>query len=176
MIWKLTTGVEKMAKKAKHHSTSKLELESPDQGLMSPLDLQIAYQSPKSEMDLLPFLDLVLIGFLFFMLSSRLVYAPGVVVDLPKARDEVIQSTLVTDVLTVSKRGENLLFFYRGAIYDYEGLENFAKSIDLRESNPNSIILIKMDKNLPIQMQADLIAITQEMGYGRVQIAVEPEG
>ena len=68
----------------------KFELESPDKGLMSPLDLQIAYQSPKSEMDLLPFLDMVLIGFLFFMLSSRLVYAPGVIVDLPRANQGVV--------------------------------------------------------------------------------------
>jgi len=164
-----------MARKSKKKVQPKLELESPDQGLMSPLDLQISYQSPKSEMDLLPFLDLVLIGFLFFMLSSRLVYAPGVVVDLPKAKDGVIQSTLVSDVLTVSKRGDNLLFFYRGAIYDKEGLENYAESIDVNQTSPDSIILVKMDKDLPIQMQADLIAITQEMGYSRVQIAVEPE-
>jgi len=152
----------------------KFELESPDQGLMSPLNLRIAYQSPKSEMDLLPFLDLVLIGFLFFMLSSRLVYAPGVVVDLPKANQQVVKSSLVTDVLTVSKRGDNLLFFYRGAIYDFEGLKNYAKSVKSGHPAEDTIILVKMSRDLPIQLQADLVAITQQMGYSKVQIAVEP--
>ncbi len=160
-------------KKKKKTDPIKFELESPDKGLMSPLDLQIAYQSPKSEMDLLPFLDMVLIGFLFFMLSSRLVYAPGVIVDLPRANQEVVDSALVSDVLTVSKRGENLLFFYREAIYDFEGLKNYADSVDASTHDEDSIILIKMDGNLSIQMQTDLLEITQKMGFAKVQIAVE---
>jgi len=142
---------------------------------MSPLNLQIAYQSPKSEMDLIPFLDLVLIGFLFFMLSSRLVYAPGMVVDLPKANTNIVKSTLVTDVLTVSKRGDNLLYFFRGAIYDFEGLKNYAKNVNVAGDAPDdTIILVKMDRQLPIQLQADLVSITRQMGYSKVQIAMEP--
>ncbi len=161
-----------MAKKQKE--TLRFELESPDQGLMSPLNLKIAYQIPKSEMDLLPFLDLVMIGFLFFMLSSRLVYAPGIVVDLPRTQASITDSSLVTDVLTVSKRGDNLLYFYRGAIYDHEALQTYARNQQGSAGAENSILLVKMDRHLPIQLQTDLLEITREMGYARVQIAVEP--
>lgn len=158
----------------KHKTTLKLEIANQDNTLISPLNLRVSYQVPKSEMDLIPFLDLVLIGFLFFMLSSRMVYTPGVVVDLPKADASVLRPVLVSDVLTVNKRGENILFFYGGAIYDFEGLKNYALTMKGKANAEGSVILVKMDGSLPIQMQADLVAITKQMGYSKVQIAIEP--
>lgn len=156
------------------NKTLKLEIANQENVLISPLNLRVSYQSPRSEMDLIPFLDLVLIGFLFFMLSSRLVYAPGVVVDLPTAEATSLRSVLVSDVLTVNKRGENLLFFYGGAIYDFDGLKNYASTMKVKPHSEGSVLLVKMDGSLPIQMQADLVTIAKQMGYSKVQIAIEP--
>ena len=156
------------------NKTLKLEIGNQENVLISPLNLRVSYQSPRSEMDLIPFLDLVLIGFLFFMLSSRLVYAPGVVVDLPTAEATSLKQVLVSDVLTVNKRGDNLLFFYGGAIYDFEALKNYASTLNAPPHSEGAVLLVKMDGNLPIQMQADLVTIAKQMGYSKVQIAIEP--
>lgn len=160
----------------KNKKTLTLEVPNQENTLISPLNLRVSYQPPKSEMDLIPFLDLVLIGFLFFMLSSRMVYAPGIVVDLPVANKSVLTPVLVTEVLTVNQRGENLLFFYRGAIYDFDGFKEFANASTIQHTSAGSIILVKMDGGLPVQMQADLVAITKQLGYSKVQIAIEPKG
>jgi biopolymer transport protein ExbD len=152
----------------------KFEVESPDQGLASPLNLRIAYQVPRNEMDLLPFLDLVLIGFLFFMLSSRMVFAPGILVNTPQGQNEVLQSVLVSDVLTVSKRGDNLLFFFRGAIYDFDGLEQYALANPAASVSNHAVILLKLDRDLPIELQTELLRLMRHLGYGKAHVAVEP--
>jgi biopolymer transport protein ExbD len=151
----------------------KLEVDSHGQTLISPLNIRIAYQSPKSEMDLIPFLDAVLIGFLFFMLSSRLVFAPGIAVDIPRADLESLDPVLVTDVMTVSRRGANTLFFYEGALLDFEGLRGMAESEDSANVGKKGVLLIKMDADLSIQLQAELVSVAKLMGYSRVQMAID---
>ncbi|MCG8525484.1 MAG: biopolymer transporter ExbD [Opitutales bacterium] len=149
-----------------------LELTSPEAALISPLNLRVLYKTPRSEMDLLPFLDLLLIGFLFFLLSSSLVFAPGISIDMPDLDASVTDSALVTDVLTVAKRGENFLFFYEGSILDLEGLHAVVDDQG-KHVEEGSVLLIKMDSNLPIKVQADLVSFAKKLGYARVQLGVE---
>jgi biopolymer transport protein ExbD len=155
----------------------RLKLELGQQGniLLSPLDLRVSYQPPKSEMDLLPFLDLILIGFLFFMLNTQLVYTPGISVDLPTADSSVLETTLVTDVMTVNERSGQQMFFYQGKIYEYDDLALHAQNIALSERDSGSVLLIKMAGTSSIQLQSDLVAIAKQLGYKSVQIAVEPD-
>jgi biopolymer transport protein ExbD len=161
-------------KKTPAPSEFRLELPSLDQALISPLNLNVRYDTPRSEMDLLPFLDMVLIGLLFFMLSSRMVFAPGVVVDLPDADELVLQTALVSEVLTVSARGGKPMFFFRGAVYDEQGLRGLIPHGDAaREPRRDHVLLLKMDSVLTVQMQSDLVSLARQMGYGKVQVALD---
>ncbi|OPZ68652.1 MAG: Biopolymer transport protein ExbD/TolR [Verrucomicrobia bacterium ADurb.Bin474] len=149
-----------------------LALESP---LSSPLNLRIRYRTPGAGMDLLPFLDLLFIGLLILILGSKVIFTPGIIVDLPSADERVLSSIPVAEVLTVSERGGNQMFFFRGGIYDYESLKVFVASQKRDDLDEGAVLLLKMKGNLSLQLQTELVSLAKEIGFSRVHVAVDPE-
>lgn len=149
-----------------------MALESP---LSSPLNLRIRYRTPGAGMDLLPFLDLLFIGLLILILGSKVVFTPGIIVDLPSADERVLSSIPVAEVLTVSERGGNQMFFFRGGIYDFDSLKVFVASQKQDDPDENAVLLLKMKGNLSLQLQTNLVSLAKDMGFSRVHVAVDPD-
>ncbi len=143
--------------------------------LSSPLDLKIRLKSPRSDMDLVPFLDFLFIGILFFLLSSKLIYSPGIAMELPALEDSLLDNVRVDEVLSINLRDNEYLFFYRGAIYNWDRLRSYAENEDFdKERNALATLLVKMDSAVSLEMQTNIIGLCKQLGYSRIQLAIEP--
>jgi biopolymer transport protein ExbD len=139
--------------------------------LTSPLDLKSHLHPPQFRMNVVPFINVLLIAFCIFMLGGSYITAPGVSIDLPKATH--LDGRRVVSVLTI--RHDNMLI-YEGRIFTLAEFKN-----ELLNKNPipresDAVLLVKLNKDVAMQSFLDLCDIVRVSGYSQIQVATEVRG
>jgi biopolymer transport protein ExbD len=123
---------------------------------------------------LTPLVDVIFLLLIFFMISSSLVFQPGITVNLPETRQEFKS---VADKLIISLTKENLLFFNDQRLEDWNHLEqklaNMAYNLDANQRRNTDaasgktrtpIVILKADKDVSYNDIVKIMSITRRYG------------
>jgi biopolymer transport protein ExbD len=129
-----------------------------------------------------PWVSVVLLLGLFWLVNSRQMLHPGVVVDLPKAAfTEGVPSGMIAVVLAVAggasaERQEIIFFdderFKVGAPGQMQALKH-AMAMRLKQ-HPDASLIIQADRRILHGTVVDLITAAKEVGVRRVDLAAKP--
>lgn len=143
-------------------------------GFTAPFGLVEHLHRPKMKLDLVPVLDLLTIGLLMSLLFTRFVMVPGVRIDLPDSDLRMPHHDSSVAVLTIGNKG---MLYFDGSVYEQGSIARaFKQHIDKQhESGGGSVLLLKAEGTMPLQVFLDLCRMAQEAGFAQVQIAGEKQ-
>jgi biopolymer transport protein ExbD len=135
---------------------------------------------PKDKMDLLPFLDVLLIGLFVSLNFSSFIMAPGIEVTLPESSHFSGNPSAPVAVLTIDR---NELYFFEGQMLTWDSLKGSFERY-LSESRANSaaqkdaLLLLKAHRDLPLEVLIKSMDLANETGFTSIHLATEfyPEG
>jgi biopolymer transport protein ExbD len=123
---------------------------------------------PQIKVDLIPVLDLMLLALLISLLFTRFVMLPGVRVNLPETDLRMQHDASEVAVLTIGNQG---MLFFAGSVYGHASIERaFRKYLEDRDEEA-SILLVKAEAAMELQLFLDLCRMAQLAGFAEVQIA-----
>ena len=137
-----------------------------------------ARRKPMSEINVVPYIDVMLVLLVIFMATAPLL-TQGVVVDLPEAPSEPIEDSQ-DDPLVVSMRADGALFMNLGLQdADDEGTrvtvfsleEQAGKILRARDDVP---VFIKADHTLDYGDVVRVMTVLQKAGAGSVGLITDP--
>ncbi len=135
-----------------------------------PLDLRAHLRPPKSGINLLPVMDLLLIGLFFGLFWSDQILAPGLAIDLPEAGPGGDLGGLpASAVLTVRSNG---MLLFEGNILSMENLESALATHLQGISSPR--LLINFDREVSMQTLLQVSERVRAAGVERVVVAAKP--
>ena len=136
------------------------------------LGLEQHLKPPKMKLDLVPVLDLIVLTLLISLLFTHYLMLPGVRVDLPKTEFSIQQNASKVAVLTIANEG---MLFFAGSVYEQSSIGRaFQKYFDGSRST-SSVLLVKAEASMDIQLFLNLCKMAQDAGFGEVQIAADPK-
>lgn len=141
----------------------------PSTGLTRPLNLGATTEAPRFRVDAVPFIDLFALCLFFVFLSGKLVFSPGIPLDLPTSTDSEIAGYRTDAVLTLLDDG----FILDGGIYPPDRLGEILTRTAAEIGSPDASILIKVAANTPLQTFTRIAEDCRTAGFGRVIVAVE---
>ena len=119
---------------------------------------------PMSEINVTPFVDVMLVLLIVFMVTAPLLTV-GVAVDLPRTRAQQITDDQTPLIITLNKEG--VLALQNRAI-EPELLIPRLKAVSV--SNPNTRIFVRGDKSVPYGDVIGIMAQIQEAGFNSVAL------
>lgn len=138
--------------------------------LTASLGLLERLHRPEIKIDVIPVLDLMVLGLLISLLFTRFVMLPGVRVDLPSTDLRMQHSASAVAVLTIGNQG---MLFFDGSVYDLGTVERaFRRHIE-DAGEQSVVLLVKAQATIELQLFLDLCRMAQEAGFAQVQIAGE---
>jgi biopolymer transport protein ExbD len=149
--------------------------------LTSPLGLMRHVRRPNLRLDVVPWLNVLLLGWLLTLLSSSYIFAPGLAVGLGSppslpANLALPQTAGQPALLHIDTALTILLPYYYlddGRHYKADlpkALNDFVK----RTKRPHLVLLVKMSSDVPIQIYADVCKMARDAGFETVQLAEIP--
>jgi len=161
-----------MARKDHHIEADHAGTASRSHRLSSPLGLKQHLQGIESGFDLVPFLDFAFIILLFGLLSSGIIFAPGYSFNLPESRNEQLSGLPATGVLSIRP---NMILF-DGAKRSQADLEEvmreyLAERTEKWRVDGPTVLLVKLDRDVPIARFLEIAEIAHSAGFQRVQVA-----
>jgi biopolymer transport protein ExbD len=143
--------------------------------LTRPLGLGNYRKVTKPWFPFLPMVDFCGMACLFFLLSTQIIFTPGVSIDLPKVEQHTqsgLNSMGVLTILTGTGTDKILFDGYMWNLHDpnlFKALQEF----DQRYAPQDTYLLVKMDSKTPGQTLHDLSSIARSAGIERLHIAAE---
>ncbi len=141
----------------------------PSTGLTRPLNLGATTEAPRFRVDAVPFIDLFALSLFFIFLSGKLVFSPGIALDLPSSTLSEIAGYRTDAVLTVLDDG----FILDGGIYPPDRLPEILNRTATRIDASDASILVKVAANTPVETFTKIAETCRAAGFGRVIVAVE---
>ncbi len=149
--------------------------------LTSPLGLMRHVRRPNLRLDVVPWLNVLLLGWLLTLLSSSYIFAPGLAVGLGSPPNlpsnlALTETTGQLALLHIDTALTILLPYYYlddGRHYKADlpkALNDFVK----RAKRPHLVLLVKMSSNVPIQIYAEVCKMARDAGFETVQLAEIP--
>lgn len=140
-------------------------------GFTAPLGLMDHLRRPKMKLDMVPVLDLLVIGLLMSLLFTRFVMVPGVRVDLPDSELRMPHHEASVAVLTIGNQG---MLYFDGSVYEQGSIARaFKHHLSAREHIDEHVLLVKAEGTMSLQVFLNLCQMAQEAGFEQVQIAGE---
>ena len=124
---------------------------------------------PRSEINVTPFVDVMLVLLIIFMVTAPLIQQ-GIEIDLPKTQSEGLTSDEERLVITVKAKGE--IFVQRAEVEPAE-LETKLKAI--LETRQNKEVFLRADAKVPYGLVARALASLRLAGATRIGMVTEPE-
>lgn len=113
--------------------------------------------------------DVVLLLLVFFLLSSTFIVQPGIRVRLPKARIKERESER-NILVTLTKDGD---VYLGDESVDFEALP--AKLYSLLLGNPDQLVVLRADKDVPLNKAVQILDMAKSAGGERFLIATQPD-
>jgi len=112
-----------------------------------------ARRKPKSEMNVVPYIDVMLVLLVIFMVTAPMLTPQLVPVTLPKVASEALPLTQPNDVITLSVKENGEYFWYVGSEVNTEDKTDVAVSLEEMKSkiaglvygNPHTQIFVRAD-------------------------------
>ena len=125
---------------------------------------------PLSEINVTPFVDVMLVLLVIFMVTAPLMQA-GVEVDLPKVQTQPMRMRDEPLILTVKKDGK--VFVGRTEVPAAELPEKLAAIFEGRDTKE---LFLRADREAPYGEVARAMAAAREAGASKLGMVTEPEG
>ena len=123
-----------------------------------------------SEINVTPFVDVMLVLLIIFMVTAPMMNQ-GLEVDLPDANANALPADTEDDMLTLSITENGQYFINKREILTNE-LE--AKLMAISEANPDQAVYLKADANVPYEKVAQLMAACTQAGITKIGMVTEP--
>ncbi len=124
---------------------------------------------PLSEINVTPFVDVMLVLLIIFMVTAPMMQQ-GIDVDLPETNTQPIRVQDEPLILTVQKDGK--VFVARREIPQAELREKLAAIFEGRDSRE---LFLRADKEAPYGMVVKALAAAREAGATKLGMVTEPE-
>ena len=123
---------------------------------------------PEIKVDIIPVLDLMVLALLISLLFTRFVMLPGVRVNLPETDLRMQHDASEVAVLTIGNEG---MLFFAGSVYEHGSIERAFRTYLEDSDEQASILLVKAEASMELQLFLDLCRMAQVAGFDEVQIA-----
>ena len=133
-----------------------------------------ARRKPMSEINVVPYIDVMLVLLVIFMVTAPLM-TQGIKVDLPEAASGPIDVTGDEPMLVVSVKDDATYYINLGEAEEPVPLSEIGdKAAKIIAANPHIKVLVEGDKNLAYGVIVDLINTLQAAGAKSVGLITEP--
>ena len=124
-------------------------------------------EEPISEINIVPFVDIILVVLIIFMITTPFIVKPGINVNLPKAASG--EETLPSQInLTLTAKGELMM---NGKPADEAGVGSFAKQAAVEK--PETQAIIAADRDVPHGRVVEIIDLIKTSGITRFAITID---
>ena len=123
-----------------------------------------------SEINVTPFVDVMLVLLIIFMVTAPLM-TTGMNVELPRADAPALPAAEKQMVLSVTS---DAAYFINEHRFEFDELEPKLRAII--KANPEQEIFLKADGAVPYEKVAQLVALCTRVGVPRMGLVTQPEG
>ena len=125
---------------------------------------------PMSEINVTPFVDIMLVLLIIFMVAAPLL-SVGIEVDLPNTKAKPLE-TAKERPLTLTLDGDSNLFINEVKI---EKGELRAKLLAIKKERESDEIYLRASKNIEYQKIATILALVSNIGYSQISLVTDVE-
>ena len=125
---------------------------------------------PMSEINVTPFVDIMLVLLIIFMVAAPLL-SVGIEVDLPNTKAKPLE-TEKERPLTLTLDGNSNLFINEVKI---EKGELRAKLLAIKKERESDEIYLRASKNIEYQKIATILALVSNIGYSQISLVTDVE-
>jgi biopolymer transport protein TolR len=137
-------------------------------GLPTSDDDDVVYR-PMAEINITPFVDVMLVLLIIFMVAAPLMVA-GVPVNLPSTSAARLSQTKKPMVVTLAADGTLQI---REEVVSRAGL--VARLMQLKAAEGDTVVYVRADKSIPYGEVMDVLGQVGESGYQRVSLLSQPK-
>ena len=132
-------------------------------------------RKPMSEINMVPFIDIMMVLLVAFMISAPML-TQGIKVELPRTNSEIIPLPEDQEVLIITVKENGEYFIDLGSSRDEAtGLSSITEKVGkVVSANPGIQVLINGDTNVPYGRVIQLMAGIQGSGVSNVGLITEP--
>ena len=112
--------------------------------------------------------DIVLLLLIFFLLSSSFIIQPGIKVKLPKAATGVPEEG---QLILITMTAKQEIYLTQERIFQSD---LGSKLRQLLAQKPDQMVVIRADKDLPLQQAVEIVDIAKLAGAEKFMIATQP--
>jgi biopolymer transport protein TolR len=123
---------------------------------------------PLAEINVTPFVDVMLVLLIVFMVAAPLM-VQGVPVDLPKTSATKLEKVRKPMVVTLAPDG---VLYIRDEAVDRSNLVN--RLIALRSQEGDTVVYVRADRKIPYGEVMEILGRVGETGYQRVSLLSQP--
>lgn len=147
---------------------SSINKDSAAPSFTQPFGFSALVRRPRSGLDLVPVLDLVVTALFIGLLFTRFVMTPGVRVDLPVTDLRISHTYSEVAVMTISHNG---MFFFDGRVYDAGSIRPALEAFVRGSTQEEVALLMKVEGRMEVQQLMELCAAAQAAGFVQVQLS-----
>jgi biopolymer transport protein TolR len=125
-----------------------------------------------SEINVTPFVDVMLVLLIVFMVSAPLLTV-GVPIDLPQSQAKALEQN--NEPLTISVNNQSQIFLQNDEIQLDNLLPKLKAIIDARSGSSNDLIYIRGDRTVAYGMMMRVMGRISGAGYHRIALVTEVE-
>ena len=125
---------------------------------------------PMSEINVTPFVDIMLVLLIIFMVAAPLL-SVGIEVDLPNTQAKPLE-TEKERPLTLTMDGESNLFINEAKI---EKSELRSKLLAIKKERESDEIYLRASKDIAYQNVAAILALVSNIGYSQISLVTDVE-
>jgi biopolymer transport protein TolR len=125
-----------------------------------------------SEINVTPFVDVMLVLLIVFMVSAPLLTV-GVPIDLPQSQAKALEQN--NEPLTISVNNQSQIFLQNDEIKVDDLLPKLKAIIDARGGTSNDLIYIRGDRTVAYGMMMRVMGRISGAGYHRIALVTEVE-
>lgn len=137
-------------------------------------------RKPVSEMNVVPYIDVMLVLLVIFMVTAPMLNQ-GVKVDLPQVASEVLPSDSNQQVLTLSVLADGTYYWNLGETVDTENRTETAISLEemtegvakIMRARPDTLVYIRGDREVNYGVVVAAMAALQQSGVPNVGLITE---
>jgi biopolymer transport protein TolR len=123
-------------------------------------------QSSMSEINMVPFIDVVLVLLIIFMITAPILQS-GIEVDVPKTKTAV-EITEQRLVITVDKN--QLIYLGNSAV----NIHDLGPKVQAQLKKPQDAVFLRCDEKVPFGIFASVIDALRQSGINNISIVTQP--
>ena len=132
-------------------------------------------RKPMSEINMVPFIDIMMVMLVAFMVSSPM-FTQGVQVELPKTDSKPVEIPQGEELLVVSIKPDRTYYLSLESTGDEPlSLEEMSDKVaKIKQTKPSTLVLVKGDKAASYGSVVEAMAMLQKAGVSDVGLITEP--